>query len=199
MKIKKVRLNNIVEIPKNILLLIFTIIFTIYVRISNYGTNSLTGDELNTISYLSDASGKIPTFHNFIEFVLNQNRGPTQYVLNYINLQVFGYLGEYQLRLPYLFFALIAFASFYFLAKLLKNDSYYVVFVLYFYGINGLFIVFARISQYQSLILFLIPLIMYLFLKGYVKNELKYLIISGFIFSTAILTHFDSLSFISFS
>ena len=91
--------------------------FSIFVRAQDLGYSIFQGDEVNTIDFLYEMK---PGLNGTVEYLMAQKRGPVQYVLNIINVNLFGYMNEEQIRFPYLVFSVIALFSLY---KLAKNIS----------------------------------------------------------------------------
>ena len=152
--------KNILKDKKTLVLLGF-VIYGVFVRIQELGYSNLQGDEINPLDYLYE--------NNFIHYILNQKRGPLQYLINFANTSFFGYISEFQVRLPYLLFALGGLYTLYLLAKKIfdKQTALYTMALL---SINGLFIAFSRIAQYQSFLFFALPLSGYLFVKHFEKQ-----------------------------
>ena len=163
----------------------------VYTRAEGIGYSNFQGDEVNTVDFMYQE-------HNgFVDYLLSQKRGPTQYIINKLNISIFGYINEFYIRLPYLFFALLAFITFYFLAKKVFNKPT-ALFTALILSINGLFIAFARITQYQSVMYFLVPFGVFTFIKAFRNPKSKALIISAMIMCLALFTHYDTLSVMPF-
>lgn len=181
------------KVFKNVYTYIFLliIVFSVYVRAEGIGYSGFQGDEVATIDFLYQASNGI------WQYLLDQKKGPIQFVINIINASIFGYHNEFQIRLPYLFFGVGAIYSFYLLSKRIFDKNIALLTALLM-SINGLFIAFARITQYQSLMYFVIPFGMVLFIDAYKSNSNKKYMWSGFVMSFCLLTHYDTLSTIPF-
>lgn len=169
------------------------IIFSIFVRIQGLGYSNFQGDEVNTVDMLYEMNNGI------LEYLFSQKRGPVQYVVNMINFGLFGYHGELWVRLPYLITGILAIYTLYRLSKRIYNKEVAFLAALLM-SINGLFIAFARITQYQSLMYFTIPVAVLLFIRALSLEKLinKYLIISGLLVSLSLLIHYDTASVFPF-
>lgn len=143
-----------------------------YLGYSNY-----QGDEIKAL-YLPDPGQSVSVF------LFEQRKGPVQFIITAF-LKVFDptYTNELLMRIP---FALAGFLSVFFFYKLVKLHfgEKAAFFASLFLATNGFFIAFARIVQYQSIVILFMILALYMFsLKKY------YL---GFIFwAVSILAHYD--------
>ncbi len=170
------------------------IIFSVFVRAQDLGYSIFQGDEVNTIDFLYEMK---PGFQGTMEYLMSQKRGPIQYLINITNVAVFGYNDEWQIRLPYLVFSVIAIFSLYMLAKKIYDPSTALI-TATLMSINGLFIAFGRITQYQSVMYCVIPFGIMLFIKALNAKSKKLILYSGLIMSFAFLTHYDTLSVVPF-
>lgn len=164
--------------------------FSIFVRAQDLGYSIFQGDEVNTIDFLYEMK---PGPDGLWHYLISQKRGPVQYVLNIINVSLFGYHNEEQIRFPYLVFSVFAMFSLYKLAKKIFDPTTALI-ASTLMAINGLFIAFGRITQYQSIMYCIIPFGIMLFIKALNSKNNKLLLYSGLIMSFAFLTHYDTLS-----
>ncbi|PIR43570.1 hypothetical protein COV24_01975 [candidate division WWE3 bacterium CG10_big_fil_rev_8_21_14_0_10_32_10] len=173
------------------------ILFGIFVRYKGLGYSDLQGDEINPLDYLGNIKGTNPTLTDFIAYLLVQKRGPIQYLINYANTSLFGYHNEYQVRLPFFILGSLALVSFYYFAKKIfdKNAA---MWTTVFLALNGLYITFARITQYQSFMYFMVPVSLFVFVKAFKDRNYKLISISGFLLSLDMLGHYDTLSVLPF-
>lgn len=206
MLLRNLNLQKIKELltPFNIVcgLILFV---AIWLRFYKLGYPESFGDEINGLKYLKDYKGINPSTQEFFDFLMVQNRGPGQYLVNYINTSIFGYVNEFQIRFPFTIFSIAAIYTVYLLAKEFfednKNANKLALISAVFIAVNGLYISFSKVAQYQSFIYAVIPFALVLFHKGYTLRKTKYIIFSAFLLSTAILFHYDvivSLIFIGF-
>jgi len=165
------------------------ILFGIFVRIQELGYANLQGDEINPLDYVYE--------NNFLHYILNQKRGPLQYLINFANTSLFGYINELQIRLPYLLFALAGFATLYLLTKKIFNKET-ALFTISLLSINGLFVAFSRIAQYQAFLFFALPLSGYLFLRYFEEKRRNLLYAAGAFYALSLLAHYDALSMTPF-
>lgn len=184
--------NSIIKKIPKFYLIIFSllVLFSIYARAEGYWYSSYQGDEINTIDF-KQFDG------NTLEYLLSKKRGPTQYVLNLANYYVFDNLSEYFIRLPYLLFGIGAIYAIYRLGK--KTFSKEVgILAAILLATNGLYIAFARITQYQALMYFLIPLQILYFIYSVKNDKSLHLLLSGLFGSIILLTHYDAGSVVPF-
>ena len=166
------------------------IVFSIFVRAQDLGYSIFQGDEVNTVDFLYEMQ---PGINGLWEYLISQKRGPVQYMINIINVNLFGYINEEQIRFPYLVFSVIALFSLYKLTKRVFDPATALI-ASTLMAINGLFIAFGRITQYQSVMYFLIPFGIMLFIRALNTKNNKTLLYSGLLMSFAFLTHYDTLS-----
>ncbi len=193
--------NYIKKISKYEFFTILTFIFIFYgvfVRFQGLGYSNLQGDEINPLRYLGNIKGVAPSVNNFLNYILHQKRGPMQYIVNYINVYLFGYHNEFQVRLPFFIFGVVSFYTFYKLSKYVWESKKAALYTVLFLSLNGLFIAFSRITQYQAILHLLVPLSLYLFAVGYEKNDLKKITLSAVFLGVSVLSHYDALSTIAF-
>ena len=170
------------------------IVFSVFVRIQGLGYSNFQGDEVNTVDMLYQMKGSV------WEYLMSQKRGPIQYLLNMANFNLFGgYHSEFWVRVPYLITGILAIYTLFRLTKRIFNKEVALIAALLM-SVNGLFIAFARITQYQSLMYFTIPIAVLLFIKALSYERLmnKYLVISGLLVSFSLLIHYDTASVMPF-
>lgn len=189
---KNIGLSKKFEFKTLVLIAIFVVIcFSVYVRAEGIGYSNFQGDEINTVDFIYEMKNGV------LSYLLEQKRGPIQYVINIINVSVFGYSNELLIRLPYLVFGVFALYFVYRLTSKIYDKNTGFIATL-FMSINGLFIAFSRITQYQSLMYMLVPIGMIIFLRYQKSNRKRDLIISALVMTLAFLTHYDTLSTIPF-
>lgn len=177
-----------------LLLLIFTLlvfIYSIFVRLQGLGYSNLQGDEINTITFLQKSN------YNFFTYLLEQKKGPMQYVINIANVELFGYQGEFGVRLPYAIFGILGIVVLGILASKIFDKATALITIL-FIATNGLFISFSRITQYQSFMYFLVPLTFILFIYIVQSAKHRLLPLVGLLMGVSVLNHYDGLSAMPF-
>lgn len=167
------------------------ILFGIFVRIWDLGYSNLQGDEINTLNFV-----KIQNL-NLMDYLFSQKKGPVQFLINYVNISLFGYQNEFQVRFPYLFMGIAGIFTWYFLAKKIFDQKTALITAL-FISLNGLFISFSRITQYQSVMYFVMPLSIFAFIYALKTHKLVWYVLSGLLTGFLILTHYDGASILAF-
>ncbi len=169
------------------------IIFAVYIRFQGLGYSNFQGDEVNTIDFLYMMKDGV------WNYLMSQKRGPVQYLLNIFNTWVFGYHGEVFIRLPYMIFGVLALLTTYNLARKIFDRNVALIAVLLM-SVNGLFIAFARITQYQALMYFLVPIAVWVFIKSFSDSGINYrnLTLSGVLTAVSLLIHYDTMSVMPF-
>jgi len=164
---------------------IYIFLVAIGLRFVNLGYSDYQGDEIKALFRpLAGAS--------LLSFLLDQRKGPLQFLITYLMSFVTTYSNEFLMRLP---FALAGVFSVLFLYKLVaehfgKKIALYAAFLL---ATNGLFVAFSRIVQYQSYVILFSILTLYFFTLA-VKTEKWRVwgIYAGFLsWAIAVLFHYD--------
>ncbi|GAX44341.1 hypothetical protein NIES4075_53590 [Tolypothrix sp. NIES-4075] len=171
---------------KNLLPLIYLIFVTFWLRLTNLSYSNYQGDEIKAL-YRPQAG------ENIIDFLLSQRKGPVQFLVTYF-MSIFNpeYDNEFLIRLPFTVAGILAIYFFYKLVKL--EFGFQIAFYSsLFLSLNGLFVAFSRIVQYQSLvILFSILTLYFLSLSTkYEKWRLYGLYFGMLSWSLSILSHYD--------
>ncbi len=184
--------NKIFKLSLPVILISCLIIaYSIFVRIQGIGYSGFQGDEVNPMTFLYGMKD------GPIAYLIEQKRAPMQYIINLINVSLFGYHNEGQIRIPFLVFGIFALFTIYKLAQKIF-DKNVALFAALFMAVNGLFIAFSRITQYQSFMFFLIPIAVFIFIKAHENSSLKLYFYSGILTSLAFLAHLDTVSVMLF-
>ena len=160
-----------------------------YLRFTQLGYSDFYGDETKTLYFRKDVSAT--------NFLLNQRKGPVQFISSWVVEKVTGGFNEANIRFPFALAGLLSVVAVYILVRLLFGFKSALISTALF-SLNGFMIAFSRTAQYQSfLILFgLLSIIFaYLFFKELVlKNRLS-LFLSAFFLGLAFLSHYDAVFF----
>ena len=190
----KLPVNQILVPNRYLLLIIFALLIFIYssfVRLQGLGYSNFQGDEINTITFLQSKNT------NFLTYLLEQKKGPMQYIINMANISLFGYHNEFGVRLPYTIFGILGIIMLGYLATKIFDRSTGLIATM-FIATNGLFISFSRITQYQSFMYFLLPLTFILFIYLIEKGKYRLLPLVGILMGISVLNHYDGMSTIPF-
>jgi 4-amino-4-deoxy-L-arabinose transferase-like glycosyltransferase len=129
--------------------IVLLIVASLVLRLVDLGYSNLQGDEILTLCRVSDYKSLYQLFAD----LLRQNKGPVQYLIT-CTFSLFdpAFSSELALRLPFAIANLLALACFFLLAYRLftLEIAIYSTFLL---AVNGIFIAFARIVQYQSFVM----------------------------------------------
>lgn len=174
--------------------LFITIFFSIFVRSQDLGYSNFQGDEINPMDFMYEMSERNISLFSYL---MEQKRGPVQYLINYANVGLFGYHNEWQIRFPFLVFGVLAIFVFYKLLSLILSKRVALL-ATTLLSMNGLFIAFARITQYQAVMCFLVPLGIILFVNAMKDYSLKKFFFAGLVMFLALLAHYDTFSVLPF-
>ncbi len=169
------------------------ILYSIWVRIQGLGYSNFQGDEVNTVDFIYEMKSGV------LNYLLSQKRGPVQYIINILNVSLFGYYDELWIRVPYLITGILALYTVYRLSRKIFGPTVaYVAASLM--AVNGLFIAFARITQYQSLMYFVIPIAVLLFINSLenFRTDRKKLFFAAILTALSLLIHYDTMSVMPF-
>jgi 4-amino-4-deoxy-L-arabinose transferase-like glycosyltransferase len=140
------------ELRNNTLTTLQLILLTgvsLVLRLVNLGYSNLQGDEILILCRFSDY--KTPV--QFLVFLLSQRKGPVQYLIT-CAFSLFDptFSSELALRLPFAIANLLALACFFLLVYRLFTLQI-AIYSSFLFAVNGIFIAFARIIQYQSFVI----------------------------------------------
>jgi len=166
--------------------LVLLTLVTISLRFVNLGYSEFQGDEIRTL-YTGGST--------FTEFLLTQRKGPIQYLVAYFIRLVSGGNSEFLTRLP---FALVGALSVVFLYLIVKEvfDRRVALVAALLFSVNGFFVAFSRIVQYQSFNYFLNLLALYFFILLNKSKSVKYLYLGSLALGLGFLAHYDSVFYI---
>jgi 4-amino-4-deoxy-L-arabinose transferase-like glycosyltransferase len=159
---------------------------SLWLRLVNLGYSDLQGDEIKALARLAPGQG-------LYDFILEQRRGPVQYLITYlVGLLQGDYSNRFLTRLPFALAGLLAVWIFYRFA-LAHFGQKSALFAALFFSLNGLFIGLTRVVQYQSFVLLFSILALYFFSLASLQERWKIwgLYASAFSWAAAILSHYD--------
>jgi len=134
-------------------LLFFFITCASVLRLVNLGYSDYQGDETKAFYLPKD----LP----FLQFLLSQRKAPGQFILTMFLKPISdNYTSEFITRLPFALFSILSCYVFFLIVKKLFNQKV-AFYSLIFFVTNGLFVALSRIVQYQSLVIFLMLLVIY--------------------------------------
>ena len=122
---------------------------SLLLRLTELGYSNFQGDELNALCKYSDYKSIL----QFLAYLLGQQKGPVQYVLTCAySLVDPNFSSELAIRLPFALANLAALTCFFLLVRRLFS-SQVALYASFLFAVNGIFIAFARIVQYQSFVI----------------------------------------------
>jgi len=160
-----------------------------YLRFAQLGYSDFYGDETKTLYFRKDVSAS--------NFLLNQRKGPVQFIASWVVEKVTGGFNEANIRFPFAFAGFLSVIAIYVLVRLLFGVKPALISTAFF-SINGFMLAFSRTAQYQSfLILFgLVSIIFaYFFFNSLGIKKRLYLLISSVFLGLAFLSHYDAVFF----
>jgi len=143
--------------------LIVLIVAGFAVRFSGLGYSHFYGDEIKTL-YLDKTIAAS-------DFLLDQRKGPIQFVAAWVMEKISGGYDEAWVRLPFSLASVLSVVIFYFVVKkLFGNTASY--FSTIIYAFSGFSVAFGRTAQYQSfLMLFGFLSLLFILLSKETKKE----------------------------
>jgi hypothetical protein len=180
--------------PLTVLQIALLIGVSLVLRLANLGYSNLQGDEILTFCRLSDY--KSPG--HFLGYLLGQLKGPLQYLITCAySLFDPSFSSELALRLPFAIANLLAMACLFILVYRLftLQIAIYASFLL---AVNGIFIAFARIVQYQSFVILggVAGILSLLLALKDEKWRVPGLYIGAMMAAASLLAHFDAAFFL---
>jgi 4-amino-4-deoxy-L-arabinose transferase-like glycosyltransferase len=122
---------------------------SLLLRLAGLGYSNFQGDEILTLCRLSDYESP----GQFLAYLLGQRKGPVQFLIACaFSIVDPNFSSEFALRLPFAMANLLALACLFFLVYRLF-DLQVAIYSSFLFAVNGIFIAFARIVQYQSFVL----------------------------------------------
>ncbi len=174
------------NLPTSGSLFLVLILISISLRLINLGYSDYQGDEIKAL-YLPE------NYQSFQSFILDQRKGPLQFIVTYLVKLVDPlYLNHFLDRLPFAVAGVFSVILFYLFVK--KHFGEKVAFYsAFFFSVNGFLIAFSRIIQYQSFVIFFMIAALYLFTLSIYEERWKYTgVYLGFIsWALSILAHYD--------
>lgn len=177
-----------------ILQIVLLIGVSIVLRLVGLGYSNFQGDEILTLCNVSDH--KSP--YQLLAYLLRQNKGPVQYLIT-CAFSIFDptFSSELALRFPFAIANLLAVACFFFLTYRLFTFQI-AIYASFLFAVNGIFIAFARIVQYQSFVILggLLGILSLAMALNYEKWRVSGLYIGFMAAAISLLAHFDAAFFI---
>ncbi len=174
---------------KEILVLLIILIVTLFLRVPDLGYSHFYGDETKTLYLRKDVGAK--------EFLLNQRKGPVQFLVAWGAEKFSGGYNEKSIRLPFALAGTLAVFTFYLVVKELLN-WHVAALSSFMFSLNGFNVAFSRTAQYQSFLLLfgLLSILLVLYSMNSNKKLRAFLFfLSGTSLALAYLSHYDAIFF----
>lgn len=167
--------------------LVVLLLLSFFVRVSGLGYSHYYGDEIKTL-YLD----KTVTASKFL---LDQRKGPVQFIATWFMEKISGGYDEAWIRLPFAFASVISVIAFYFVVKKLfgKNPAYYSTTI---YAFSGFSVAFGRTAQYQSFLMLFGFLSILFVLLSVERRKRIYLPIAALFWVLSVYSHYDGVFFL---
>ncbi len=165
---------------------LFLVFVTVWLRFVNLGYSDYQGDEIKAL-FLPDPG------QTSMGFLMEQRKGPVQFLVTY-GMKVFSpdYLNQFVMRLPFAIAGVLAVYFFYKFVKL-HFDEKIALYSSLFMAMNGFFVAFSRLVQYQAFTFLFFILALYFFsltIKD-AKWQIKGWYVGVIFWALSILAHYD--------
>ncbi|RUR72133.1 ArnT family glycosyltransferase [Chlorogloeopsis fritschii PCC 9212] len=168
--------------------LAYLILATFWLRLINIGYSNYQGDEIKALYRPQDGQ-------SMLNFLLTQRKGPIQFLVTYLMSFINpDYDNEFLLRLPFTIASIFAIYFFYKFVKI-EFGQKIALYSSLFVSLNGLFVAFARIVQYQSFVILFSVLALYFFSLStkYYGWRIYGLYLGMLLWGLSILAHYDGI------
>lgn len=172
----------------SVILHLFLIFVVVWTRFVYLGYSDFQGDEIKAMFRPEEGQ-------TLVEFLMEQRKGPLQFLITAAMEPVTNdYYNNFVLRLPFAIAGALAVLYFYKFVKLhfgKEVANYSALFM----AINGFFIAFSRIVQYQSFTILLFILALYYFSKTLFDEKwmFKGWYLGALVWGLSALAHYDSI------
>lgn len=180
------------KLPERSELTIIIVLLTIafIVRFPKYDYREFHEDETEVLQFSTRIIGGEESA------LFLHRKGPVQSLIPILTMLNIDYVDEASVRFPFLLFSILSILTVYISGKLLFDDRLGAMLAGMLLAVNGFSVAFSRMVQYQSVIFFLAPLIVWLLWYAYIKRKYVLLLPGSLLVSASILAHFDSLLYI---
>ena len=182
--------------------LALTFVYAAYVRFQDLGYSEFQGDEILTLDFTRNHFQG-----GFLRYLLTRNKGPLQYIVNALNYSIFGNFNEARIRLPYAIAGTLFVVAVFYLTREIAGSNWAGIAASTLAAINGLFIAFSRIAQYQAFVQLLLTVTILVLVKtasartdlARGHSDANSEMLAGALFGLATLFHYDALTFLAFA
>jgi len=175
------------------LLLVIVFFVSFSFRLINLGYSEFQDDEKKALI-------RLKANQNVIEFFMDQRKGPMQFFVTSIPLLLNGWdtTDELNIRLPFSVIGSLAVVFLYLLLIRVTGNTTVSFLVALFFTVNGFFIGFGRIAQYQNLNLFFsfLSLLLFSISRDKGRNLIFWSNLGSVAWSLSLLSHWDAVFFL---
>jgi len=174
---------------KECVTLLILLFVTVALRLPFLGYSDFYGDETKTFYWDKTVPAQ--------EFLLNQRKGPVQFIVVWVMQELVGGFDELLTRVPFALAGIGAVFALYFFIKELFDWKVASITASLF-SLTGFYIAFSRTIQYQSFLLLFGFLANWFFVaaRKLEKHKQGFFILSGVFIALAFLSHWDALFFV---
>jgi 4-amino-4-deoxy-L-arabinose transferase-like glycosyltransferase len=170
------------------------IMVSLVLRLAALGYSNFQGDEIQALCRFSDTQSPI----QFLAYLLAQRKGPVQFLITCAySLFDPAFSSEAAMRLPFAMANLAGLVCLFLLARRLFNLQT-AIYAAFLFAVNGIFIAFGRIVQYQSFVILggLGALFSLSLALDHEKWRLPGLYLAFSLAAVSLLAHFDAAFFL---
>lgn len=163
------------------------LILGFFLRFSGLGYTHFYGDETKTL-YLDKTVSAL-------NFLLDQRKGPVQFIVAWVMEKLTGGFSEFYIRLPFAFAGFLSIIAFYTVTKKIFGTRASLL-STFLFSVNGFYIAFSRIAQYQSFLILFGLLAILFFIKALESKRKVLYIVASLFFTLALDSHYDAVFFL---
>lgn len=164
------------------------LLFSFVLRLQDLGYSDYQGDEIKAFFNPKEDG-------NFAQFLLDQRKGPNQFlVTGAIKGLTNNYENYFLTRLPFGLAGFLSVIIFYLVIKKIFNSNI-ALYSSIFFATNGFLIAFSRIVQYQAFVILFGLISIYLYLYYRSSKKYKFIYLSFISLAISVLFHYDGLFF----
>jgi 4-amino-4-deoxy-L-arabinose transferase-like glycosyltransferase len=170
-----------------IIYLLIILIIGLTLRVCGLGFSHFYGDETKTL-YLNKT---VPA----VSFLLDQRKGPVQFIVSWVVEKVTGGYSELYVRIPFALAGWLSILVFYLTVRKLFGWKASVI-STFLFSLNGFNIAFSRTAQYQSFLILFGFLSIYFFINALETKKSLWYFLSSLSFTASFYSHYDAVFFL---
>lgn len=166
--------------------LLLVLLVAFYLRAANLGYSEFQGDEALVMITAAEA------LEGHEDALFLRSKGPVEVLLPMALWRLSGTINEAVARLPFAMAGILAIITIYLIGRMLGGRRLGVVAVVFF-AFNGFMVAFARIVQYQVLVVWLSSLSFLMALYWQDTRSKRFAVLSGLFLGAGLLAHYDAI------